>query len=309
MSFEQRISRWRDQINTVSALKGMAVYPSPPDARDYTIDLISAPMLPSKVELPDSPIMLNQHQTPFCGGASGAGIANAYYNNVNQMPKNGFSMTFLYWLSKMYDGIPNLPGTYLRTILKVMSKYGCAPENLQPFSSQNNPQLNTAAYEEALKFKVKSYYRVSTPYEMKVALSNNMYLLLATFITRGNWGRGNKGWISKPQGDFAGGHATRANGYNDLLKNSVHNHTGYFICSNSWGSDWGDKGKFYLPYDYFTFKLEDYGMNKFIEAWAVEFEPKSNDKEKAPVTPKVRPRKDTRQYFDRIFPRKNTSEA
>ena len=39
-----------------------------------------------------------------------------------------------------------------------------------------------------------------------------------------------------------GGHAVLAVGYNDEEK--------VFIIRNSWGIEWGDKGYFYMPYDY-----------------------------------------------------------
>lgn len=41
-----------------------------------------------------------------------------------------------------------------------------------------------------------------------------------------------------------GGHAVLAVGYD--------NSTQHFIIRNSWGADWGDKGYFYMPYEYIT---------------------------------------------------------
>ena len=31
--------------------------------------------------------------------------------------------------------------------------------------------------------------------------------------------------------------------------NYLNKNKGYFICRNSWGVNWGDKGYFYMPYD------------------------------------------------------------
>jgi C1A family cysteine protease len=39
-----------------------------------------------------------------------------------------------------------------------------------------------------------------------------------------------------------GGHAVAVVGYNDNLNG------GRFICRNSWGTGWGDRGYFYMPY-------------------------------------------------------------
>jgi C1A family cysteine protease len=41
---------------------------------------------------------------------------------------------------------------------------------------------------------------------------------------------------------IVGGHAVLAVGYDDDESR--------FICRNSWGSDWGDAGYFYMPYAY-----------------------------------------------------------
>jgi C1A family cysteine protease len=42
--------------------------------------------------------------------------------------------------------------------------------------------------------------------------------------------------------EFLGGHAVLCVGYDD--------HKHHFIMRNSWGDSWGDKGYFYLPYEY-----------------------------------------------------------
>ena len=41
-----------------------------------------------------------------------------------------------------------------------------------------------------------------------------------------------------------GGHAVVCVGYDDKSQR--------FICRNSWGTSWGDKGYFYMPYNYLT---------------------------------------------------------
>ena len=41
-----------------------------------------------------------------------------------------------------------------------------------------------------------------------------------------------------------GGHCTCIVGYDNTKQ--------WFICANSWGTSWGDKGYFYMPYAYIT---------------------------------------------------------
>lgn len=267
-NFEERIRHWQESVSKVIRMPYHGLLPSPPDPRDYSIDDIRlmAPSLPNKRTLPSSPLILDQGRTPYCGGASAAGIANSYYHQYDLMPDGGFSMAFIYWLAKEYDGIPHVSGTYLRTVLKIMHKYGCAPESLAPFSL-NRISITPQALRVAENYKIEAYARLRSLSDIKLALLKDTYILIGTIVTRDNWRRPD-GFLSYPAGDVYGGHATFCFGYDDTLKRD---HTGYKKCQNSWGENWGDGGKFYLPYDYINMTYE--GKLVFLEAWAVKFVP------------------------------------
>ncbi len=145
-----------------------------------------------------------------------------------------------------------------------MNKYGCALETDMPFTTEPWPEITGA--EKAARHKLSKYFRLYTTHDIKTALAFNHYVLLATFVTVGNWHRSD-GWISEPAGEFRGAHATFLYGYDDRLQAE---HKGYFKGVNSWGERWGRSGKYYLPYDYFGMSLPD-GRSKFIEAWGLEF--------------------------------------
>ncbi len=50
--------------------------------------------------------------------------------------------------------------------------------------------------------------------------------------------------MPKPREGILGGHAVICCGYDDAKR--------VWICRNSWGTGWGDKGYFYMPYSFLT---------------------------------------------------------
>ena len=266
MSFEQDINQWQktcEEIIKEAEIPGLL--PSPPDPRDYSIEDIplATPVLPPKLYLQPSPIILDQGSTGYCAGAAAAGVANAFYHSIGEMPdERGFSMNFLYWLSKEIDGIPHVSGTYLRTVLKIMHERGCGLERYTPYTTSRSV-ITAEALEHAKKYRIESYARLRSSRDLKQALGKGCYILIGTLVTRGNWSRV---YLSTPSGPIYGGHATHLFGYDDDL---VEIHTGYYAGQNSWGKRAHDNGRFFLPYDYHRMRHE--GQVKFLEAWAVQF--------------------------------------
>ena len=305
-NYEQRMSKWMSIINDIQEIvnKDKKVYisnepttmimkfterlkiltkhpkfsflPSPPDDRDYGLCNLRIPKL-SKLELPKKkinfppPWILDQEDTPFCGGASGAGSSNSYYNWFQQLAYKGFSMSFLYWLAKMYDGVPNEEGTYLRTINKIMQKYGMCEEILAPLSEMKQKSIITQKMtDNAAQYKINSYAQLHSLEEIKSALVDGKYVLIGTIVTSNNW-YPEDGFLSLPNGYILGGHATFLYGYDDDLQHGKHK--GYLYGINSWGTEWGDKGRFYLPYDYYHWESIDMpGFKAFLEAWVIDFQ-------------------------------------
>jgi C1A family cysteine protease len=62
------------------------------------------------------------------------------------------------------------------------------------------------------------------------------------------------GILHMPTNDevFAGGHAVYALDYDDDIMFPSWPKPGGVFVQNSWGSDWGIKGRFWMPYDYIT---------------------------------------------------------
>lgn len=294
-SYEQRYSEWYKQMEKLKELKDKGypvhIYPSPPDERDIPLKslknftyLIEDKELPSNVKLHLSPLVLNQLNSPFCGGASLAGITNNHYDYHGKMPEDGFSMAFAYHMAKRYDGLDD-DGTYLRTICKIGQHYGICRESLLPLKDAlTKPEITEEMLEDAAKYKIKRYARLETLEEIKEALSSGFYVLIGTIVTD-NWNNPPNGFLSLPHGYLQGGHATYGWSYDDQLKGkdrfTNEDFIGYLFGMNSWGN-WGDFGKYYMPYKYYYWESDLPGFRSFLEGWMIEFEFQGDNKPPQP---------------------------
>jgi hypothetical protein len=250
-----------------------AVLPSPPDERDFIIRADPSVVIPPITNLPDPPFILDQLDSDQCVGATMAGIYNAYYNVIGQLPPGGFSMSALYFRCKELDGIPNTPGTFPRIALSIAQKEGLIPTSMFPFRKEKpiGDWRTEEMKREALKYRIKSYERLYTLDQIKQALAQGKYIFTASLVTKTNWEGTNGGYIGIPEGTWIGGHATLLKGHNDSLKHL--NYTGHARGVNSWGEKWGDKGKFWMSYDFMRWQSPNFaGMAALQEMWAVEFD-------------------------------------
>jgi hypothetical protein len=81
---------------------------------------------------------------------------------------------------------------------------------------------------------------------------------------------------------FLGGHAVTCVGYDDTKR--------LFIMRNSWGTGWGDKGYFYLPYEYLTDPSLSTDLWEIVSVETVEELPKPKPPKPAPKPVPIAPR-------------------
>jgi hypothetical protein len=146
-------------------------------------------------------------------------------------------------------GIMDENGTDLRSFQKALVDVGCAEESVCPsdhtlswdkFSNQSN--LNPNAMANASKHKAQSFWKATTRDEIMKGIDEGFI-----FHTGMMWYSGYN-YLKLPfkiklfDGTVVGGHAWDIIGY-DL---NYQNLGECFICQNSFGESWGDKGKFYI---------------------------------------------------------------
>jgi C1A family cysteine protease len=216
-----------------------------PDSRDYLYK-------PTVVKLPTSVDMRltcsaieDQGQLGSCTGNAIAGAIELVDRKNRKMLD--VSRLFIYYEERLLEGTVSYDsGAYIRDGFKVVNKKGAPLESLWPYDiNQFTTQPSTAAYTDAAKRKVTSYQRCPDFNAVKAALAAGNPVVVgfdvyASFETIQVARTGIMPYPNVGREAYLGGHAVCLVGYNDTTQR--------FIARNSWGTSWGDRGYFYMPY-------------------------------------------------------------
>lgn len=213
----------------------------PEKVKDYSL---STP-LPTIVDLRNKlPIMYNQGNLGSC--TANALCYSFVYGDKSWNP----SRLFLYYNERMLDKTTTKDvGSTLSAGIIALQKYGVCSETLWPYNINKfaeKPPVN--AYTDGEQHQVLSANRVQqTMTSMKGCLNSGFPFVVGILIYRSFEGSvtTNTGYVPMPNPKterLLGGHAVTCVGYNDSKA--------VWIMKNSWGTGWGDRGYFYLPYNY-----------------------------------------------------------
>ena len=139
-------------------------------------------------------------------------------------------------------------GAYIRDGFKSIVKDGVPPESLWPYVvSRFAVKPPKAAYKEALSHQALTYQRViQSLNQLKGCLAEGFPFVFGFMVYESfaSAGVASSGKVPMPAAgeDIIGGHADLAVGYSDAEQR--------FIVQNSWGTGWGLKGYFTIPYAY-----------------------------------------------------------
>ena len=217
-----------------------------PDRRDYLY-------IPTTTKTP-STVDLREFTTPVedqgsLGSCTGHAVASAIelINKKNKIV-NEISRLFIYYYERLLIGTVHYDsGAYIRDGIKATNRWGAPVENLWPYNiSKFRVAPSRPAIMDASKRKVTRYERAINFNACIDALSNGYpvivgFTVYSSFIS-GNWHRTTAvmPYPNTRSERVLGGHAVLLVGYN--------NSTQRFIVKNSWGTNWGDGGYFYMPY-------------------------------------------------------------
>lgn len=197
-----------------------------------------------------------------------AAIALVEYFEIRTQKKHiDASRLFLYKVSRNLLNWQGDTGAYIRTAMEALVLFGVPPERYMPYVPENfDGEPSAFCYAFGQSFQTASYYRLdplgAKPDQLlmniKVSLAAG-YPLMFGFTVYDSMGeaKNNKGTVPFPsqQDRAVGGHAIAAVGYDDaiIIQNSEPGSVptrGAIRIRNSWGTDWGDNGYGWLPYEF-----------------------------------------------------------
>jgi C1A family cysteine protease len=224
-------------------------------------------VLPKSVSLTSwfSPIE-DQGQLGSCTANAGVGLVE-YFERRAFGKHIDASRLFLYKATRNLMQEKGDTGAFLRTTMGALVLFGVPPEDYWPYKIANFDKEPTAfCYAFAQNYQPMSYYRLDPPGTKPLDLLTRIKTNLASglpsmfgftvysSITQANQSGGKIPFPIK--GDkIEGGHAIVVAGYDDnmKIKNTglgAKETVGAFLIRNSWGTEWGESGYGWLPYEY-----------------------------------------------------------
>ena len=226
--------------------------PDLPDQRDLLYHSIMPPTLalPPHVDLrPFCSPVEDQGQLGSCTAQALVG-ALEFLEVRDKVQYANLSRRFLYYNERVIENsVAEDSGAMIRDGIKSLAKDGVCTERKCPYRiSSFASKPSKGAYADALDHQIIEYRRLLTVKEMRTCLAEGFPFTFGFSVYESFESDevAATGIVPMPGRNetLLGGHAVLAVGYDEPTER--------FIVRNSWGTRWGMKGYFTLPYGYFT---------------------------------------------------------
>jgi C1A family cysteine protease len=233
------------------AIKRYGTEPDRPDRRDHAYEVPPALLrrLPRQVDLrARCPPVYNQKHLNSCS-ANAIAAALWFDERRHDRAVPSPSRLFIYYNERAREGSVSINATVsLRDGYRSVARIGVCSERMWPYLVERyRRKPSPHCYEAAADHRAIWYRRLEkTLPQLKACLAEGYpftggFSVYQRFESRPVRRTGVVP-MPGPHEKKLGGHAMLIVGYSDASEQ--------FIVRNSWGSDWGDRGYGYLPYEY-----------------------------------------------------------
>jgi len=246
----------------------------PYDSRDYTHLLrVGAGGLPDFFVLDCLPSVRNQGSLGSCSGFGIGGMLTGVAKQLN-VYKEWFSPTWIYNGGRLYGGTLKWDsGAFPRNCYEFLRDNGTLLEHFRPYVDvldKTDPTTWVCA-REAKNYPILNYFRITEGIAgICSALADGHLISLGSPWYESWLDVPPTGRLPEKYKSIVGGHATFLYGYN--LKKKV------VFGQNSWGTSWGNEGRFLMPFSAFdAFKeTSGYDAHYVVVSWGSDSEKKTN---------------------------------
>ena len=206
--------------------------------------------IPKKVDLrPKMPPVYDQGTLGSCS-ANALGACYEYEDERDDLESFRPSRLFLYYNERKMEGnITVDSGATMASGIQSLQDNGVCDEKIWAYDiTKFAREPPVEAYSDALKHRavvVSNIPQNERALKRSLATGYPFVVGILVFSSMMTYEVARTGYVPLPDlktDDVQGGHAIMIVGYDDSQA--------VWICRNSWGREWGDKGYFYLPYAY-----------------------------------------------------------
>ena len=231
----------------------------PRDERDYKRGAVIV-HLPDKVDL--SAILPSVRDQGNLGSCTGFGIGG----NLTGCAKDQgvytewFSPTWIYNGGRLLEGtLDEDSGCYPRDNLEFIREYGCLLEHFRPYKDtlDETDPTDWGLNDEAAKYPIIKYTRLVDGVDGILSALADGYLVSIGSPWYDSWFYPDAGGnLPEDYLYVAGGHEYLCYGYDKVRQ--------VLLCQNSWGTGWGNSGKFTVPFSAIEYWKYDGGYDAHI---------------------------------------------